>query len=174
MFRVGQKVDILDAYPDYVIPEPNSGCWLWIGPIKHTGYGRFSVRRNGGWKTTIAHRWSYEASIAPIPLGMTIDHLCRNKCCVNPDHLEVVTAVENTRRAYLSKRGISFECFDPNICINGHRQDVDGATNSSGRCVQCQRDYKSKEHVRVARRARDRKHREEILREVNAPGRVTA
>jgi len=77
-----------------VMPEPNTGCWFWTGGLKANGYGLFWLG-----KVTAAHRASYEHFIGPIPDGLQIDHLCSVKCCVNPDHLEPVTAVENIRRA---------------------------------------------------------------------------
>lgn len=74
-------------------------CWIWTG-VKHRtrGYGRFYVGGRGG-RYVQAHRWSYEAAIASIPDGLTIDHLCCVTRCVNPAHLEPVTQAENNRRA---------------------------------------------------------------------------
>jgi hypothetical protein len=75
-------------------PEPMSGCWLWIGFVQADGYGViFHGRRK-----QMAHRASYEAFVGPIPDGLTIDHLCRTRSCVNPAHLEAVTGRENTLR----------------------------------------------------------------------------
>lgn len=77
-----------------VSPEPNSGCWLWVACVDWDGYGQFHAA-----KQTTAHRFSYEMHKGPIPDGLQIDHLCRVTCCVNPDHLEAVTAGENARRS---------------------------------------------------------------------------
>jgi len=72
------------------------GCWVWTGGTTSDGvYPRFCV---GKTKYVLAHRWSYEFYVAPIPTGLTIDHLCRNTLCVNPEHLEPVTNVENVMR----------------------------------------------------------------------------
>lgn len=78
-----------------VCPEPMSGCWLWVGTVSKQGYGSFSL----AGKRFAAHRYSWEASRGPIPAGLQIDHLCRVRCCVNPQHLEPVTGKENVHRA---------------------------------------------------------------------------
>jgi hypothetical protein len=74
--------------------EKTATCWLWKSAIDGGGYGRFPIRR----KNHLAHRWSYSYHVGPIPDGLQLDHLCRIRNCVNPDHLEPVTARENTIR----------------------------------------------------------------------------
>ncbi len=74
-------------------PEALTGCWLWYGATGD-GYGLFGVKR----RLVKAHRFSYEKHRGAIPKGMVLDHLCRNRSCVNPDHLEVVTFKENVLR----------------------------------------------------------------------------
>jgi hypothetical protein len=72
-----------------------TGCWEWVGAKKKQGgYGQFRFGR----RNCNVHRVAYEIHVGPIPTGLTIDHKCRNKGCVNPDHLEPVTGAENTRR----------------------------------------------------------------------------
>jgi hypothetical protein len=70
-------------------------CWNWSGVITANGYGTLSVRHS---VRKYAHRLSYEAHIGPIPKGLDLDHLCRNRRCVNPAHLEPVTRRENLIR----------------------------------------------------------------------------
>lgn len=80
------------------------GCYRWTGSKSGTGYGRFwnGEYLGGNHRRPIlvsAHRWSYERFVGPIPTGLEIDHLCRNRDCVNPTHLETVTHRENMQRA---------------------------------------------------------------------------
>ena len=88
------------------------GCWEWTGHTR-AGYGRMH-ESNG--RLVDAHRVTYEFFKGPIPLGLQIDHLCRNPCCVNPDHLEAVTPRENVLRGAapgIRRRGAP-------TCIHGH------------------------------------------------------
>jgi hypothetical protein len=82
----------------YQIDE-ETGCWVWLGCTAGSGYAQFKYRR----KRVSIHRLSYELHRGPIPKGLTIDHLCRNTLCINPDHLEAVTVVENLKRGHKAR-----------------------------------------------------------------------
>lgn len=88
------------------IPEPNSGCWLWTAGTMAGGYGVFW----DGSRHLAAHRFSYELHREPIPLGLVIDHKCRNPCCVNPAHLEPVTYQTNTLRGRVGVKPLRTHC----------------------------------------------------------------
>ena len=88
----------------------DNGCWVWkYKPFCKAGYVRAVVgsRRDGTRKKVLAHRLSYETFIGKIPKGMTIDHLCNNTSCVNPEHLEAVTLWENISRSKTSPTAVN-------------------------------------------------------------------
>ena len=86
---------LLGDFDSRSIPEPNTGCAIWLGEISERGYGRFELHSR---RRLLAHRIAYELLIGPIPGEMPLDHACRVRCCVNVAHLEPVTTAENTRR----------------------------------------------------------------------------
>lgn len=75
-------------------------CWDWHYAKTYNGYGKFAV---GGQRSKTAHRWRWEHDHGPVPEGMHLDHLCSNRGCVNPDHLEVVDPLTNARRSRSAK-----------------------------------------------------------------------
>ena len=111
----------IDRLHSSYIPEPNTGCWLWMKKTDAAGYGIFNA-----FGPKRAHRAMYEVCVGPIPDGLFIDHLCRVKCCVNPAHLEAVTPAENTKRAYAfvthCKFGHAFDEDNTYRTRNGSRQ----------------------------------------------------
>lgn len=108
-------------------------CWLWTGYCYGNGYAALSWQG----RQQLLHRLSYEHFRGPIPEGLVIDHLCRTKNCINPDHLEPVTSGENTRRAMRTH------------CINGHEFTPEN--------VYMPKD--GKRYCRTCRRARVRAYR---------------
>ncbi len=136
--RTVTKKPILDRLLQFVLPEPMSGCWLWIGALNTSGYPVISVNL----KCDYAHRLSYRLVFGAIPEDLDLDHKCRVPCCVNPWHLEPVTPRENTRRGLI---GIL-----KTKCINGHMFDEENTyirktpTGSGRMCKTCGRLNKKK------------------------------
>lgn len=91
-------------FESFYIPEPNTGCWLWIGSLRDNGYGLYSPRVNGKRRTASAHRWSWELRHGPIPAGMQANHKCDVPSCVNPDHLFLGTQSDNMKDACRKRR----------------------------------------------------------------------
>lgn len=99
---------------------PSEGCWLWSGVVNPTtGYSQFSVRTDTGVITIYAHRWAYELLVGPVPDGLELDHLCRNRECVRPDHLEPVLPAVNVRRGVGPER-TRLRYAAQTHCRNGH------------------------------------------------------
>lgn len=137
--RFWPKVDTNGPVPTYA---PHLGpCWIWLAHVYPSGYAGFGRGRRGSGMT-YAHIWSYEHHVGPIPGGLELDHLCRVRRCVNPDHLEPVTHAENVRRASSAQTH----------CRHGHPYDeantyIDGV--GKRHCRTCDR-----ERHRMARGAR--------------------
>ena len=95
--RVGAPVqDAAARFMRYAAPLPDPGCWPWRGALNWKGYGKFWIEG----RTVGAHRFAWEYRHGPIADDLTIDHLCRNKACVNPDHMELVSRAENAARRW--------------------------------------------------------------------------
>lgn len=88
---------------DNIAPEPNTGCWLWLGGVSGSGYGITAIKR----KSTSVHRLAYTLAKGPIPAGKFVCHKCDVRTCINPDHLFLGTAAENTRDMINKGRRIS-------------------------------------------------------------------
>ena len=88
----------MDKFMEFVVPEPNSGCWIWIGPLFTNGYGSICVGGRNNRKNHLAHRVSYALHYGKYPpRAKVVMHKCDVKCCVNPEHLTLGTQYDNMR-----------------------------------------------------------------------------
>lgn len=136
------------------------GCWYWTASVTNGGYGRFLA----GDKTRVAHRVAYEWAKGPVPAGLQLDHLCRVRHCVNPDHLEPVTARENVLRG---EGSAAFNARKTH-CKRGHELAGDNMFIKQGQriCRRCQLDHHARwaranrEHINAKKRERAAARRE--------------
>lgn len=133
--QLNEGTHMAEKHPvGYVVQE--NGCWDWIGALTDDGYGSIWV----GGKTHRAHRWVYEREVGPISAGKQLDHLCRNRGCVNPAHLEPVDNRTNALRGV----GCMAQNAKKTHCPSGHplsganiRRAKDGARS----CRICRAEY---------------------------------
>ena len=131
------KKTVIERFLEKV--EKTGTCWLWTGSISQRGYGFFQDGKLG-----LAHRWSMEnLNMKKIPKGLCVDHLCRVRHCVNPEHLEIVTYKENVRRG---KTPGKHPERAKKVCNYGHKIEGDneywqGVVRRTRHCHTCIKDY---------------------------------
>lgn len=120
--------------------DKTEACWNWTACLDPQGYGRYNHNR----KTKLSHRLAYEEIVGPIPDGLHLDHLCKNRRCLNPEHLEPVTPQENLRRSSVleAKAAITH-------CPHGHEYTAENThinTNGARSCRACRRGHVRRWH----------------------------
>lgn len=146
---------VKERFYKYFEPEPNTGCWLWTGDMyPNTGYGKTHLRGISG----LAHRASYSLFVGPIPHGKQLDHRCRVRSCVNPSHLEPVSAMENLHRSELTIASINSKKTE---CPHGHPYSGDNLAIYYGKytaryCRAC-KDVRNKKLAEIKRANRETK-----------------
>jgi hypothetical protein len=135
-------------------------CWLWIGGLTKAGYGQFHIGPDGkgGYSYDLAHRWCYKLWNGEIPQGLQLDHLCRVRNCVNPEHLEAVTPRVNTLRGHTRAAANAAKTH----CPYGHEYSPDNTifgTTGNRLCRSCwNRNARTRrDKVRAAQKAANRK-----------------
>lgn len=128
-----------------------SGCWISGYSVASHGYAQIGWQVSGERHMVLAHRAVWERFHGPVPVGMTLDHVCKVKRCVNPGHLRVLTNFENARRT-LGRE------WDRGECPNGHpnallgdtfRTDKRGNPRKGKRCAECRKVYARRHNWRV-------------------------
>jgi hypothetical protein len=125
---------VLERFWSKVVVRP-SGCWEWQGSLISQGYGSFGIGPTG--RGVRVHRFAYELLRERIPDGLTLDHLCRNRACCNPNHLEPVTNTENVLRGV----GLTAQNARKTHCMRGHEFTPENTTHFQNRrrCRVCLR-----------------------------------
>lgn len=142
-------LSVMERVWDDVMPIPNSGCWVWMRSLNPKGYPQMSF----GGRVRVLHRLVYQTLRGPIPVGLQLDHKCRVRSCVNPDHLEPVTGKENVARGLVSGHtwsGGGHNARKTN-CPKGHPYNDANTYIVNGRrqCRQCGREAALRRYHRI-------------------------
>lgn len=128
------------------IPVTESGCWLWTQTVDKDGYGVLAYRVAGKKATVRAHRASFMAFVGEIQRGLFVCHKCDVPGCVNPSHLFLGTALDNTRD--MIRKGRDGYRKKETHCTKGHEMNEQN-TLSSGRCRECNKFRSSKRYSKA-------------------------
>lgn len=122
----------LERFEELFIPEPNSGCWLWLNALNEDGYGHMKV----GNKTYLSHRLSHELFVGPVPDDKCVMHECDTPSCVNPGHLKIGTWGDNNTDRHNKGRTV---IHWSGLCKRGHDLDTHGYHRKNGTryCATC-------------------------------------
>lgn len=139
-----------DRLRDGYSVDPVSGCWEWKRGKDTWGYGQIGIQVDGRTKQLQAHRVSYELHVGKIPDGLELDHLCRNRACVNHSHLEPVTTRINVLRS-LGPAAINAQ---KTHCHHGHPFDeINTGTHRGKRfCRECRRKQDRERKIELRKR----------------------
>lgn len=157
--RSAARPTVQQRFEDKFVPDPNSGCWLWTASVGGGGYGKFGGK---GRTPQDAHRASWQMYRGEIPAGLMVLHRCDVRCCVNPNHLFLGTAKENTHDMMAKgrytpwNRGITH-------CKQGHEFSPENTVYVKGgkarACRKCKADF-----ARKYRQADPQLYRDRALR----------
>ncbi len=111
---------ILERFWEKVYIDKPSSCWKWIAGCTEKGYGHFNIAYKENAK---AHKFAFELFFGEVPIGLELDHLCRNRNCINPFHLEIVTHQENMRRGHFVGTGLHNRI--KTHCLKGHPYNIE-------------------------------------------------
>lgn len=143
-FEMAHSRPLSVRFEEKVERVPFMECWAWMGAKNQYGYGRIDF---GGERYSGAHRVAYQLYVGAIPSDKCIDHLCRNRWCVNPLHLEVVTNRENLMRGV----GVSAANAKKQVCPSGHEYSASNTYRTS----------QGRRHCRACHRSNQARYRRE-------------
>lgn len=136
------------------VDKQDDGCWISRYSVASHGYSQIGWQDNGNRHVVLGHRAAWTHVNGQVPLGMTLDHVCRNRRCVNPEHLRLLPNFENARRT----KG---KDWPMGVCANGHPsselRDVSGKTNKAGQprsgvgCAKCYSIYQKRYDWRISK-----------------------